>query len=120
MTGGRNAMKKRTDIQAMYLDGARTDPSTRLKKVNTNTPKPHKDKHMIRNLLSRISLPTPPIGKILRAVGAALGISFTGVFAGADAAYMVAVGATVLVFWISGDLQVAKEFKDLITRDDKE
>lgn len=68
----------------------------------------------IRRLTRRISLPTPPIGKALRAIGAAVGIGSGTLLSSGDMTYAIMVAATVLIFWITGDLQVAKEFKEII------
>lgn len=71
------------------------------------------------NLLKRIGLPTPPLGKILRGVAASLGIGATAVFSGVDTAYALWIVAGVLALWISGDLQVAKEFLHIIKPEKK-
>ncbi|PKD43745.1 hypothetical protein [Rhodohalobacter barkolensis] len=68
----------------------------------------------IKRLTKRISLPTPPIGKALRAIGTAIGIGSGTLLGTGEMTYAIMVAATVLVFWISGDLQVAKEFKEII------
>lgn len=71
------------------------------------------------NLLKRIGLPTPPIGKLLRGVAASLGIGATAALSGVDTAYVAWIIAGVLALWISGDLQVAKEFLHMIKPDQK-
>lgn len=68
-------------------------------------------------ILKRISLPTNVPGKLLRAVGTVLGIGASSAMAGVDVTYTIIIAATVLVFWISGDLQVAKDFKKIIDKD---
>lgn len=110
---------KRTDIQNIFLEGARTDPASRIKKVDTNKPNPIKEVPKM-NLLKRIGLPTSIIGKVLRPLAAVIGIGSTGILAGVDAVAIAVIAATVLVFWITGDMQVAKEFKEIITEDEED
>ena len=72
----------------------------------------------MKKLIKRIGLPTPPIGKLLRGAATVLGIGGAAA-SGGDTEFIIYLVVLVAVLWITGDMQVVKEFKHLLD-DDKD